>query len=353
MSFNAEQRRHLTNLLQFYETWKETSRSLAKLPGGTYWRVINSKEYLYKYVTKSGIKQSTSIGPKTPETEAIAEDFQQAKKDLRDRLGAIEGRINTLAPIMRVLNLPAIDETAGKILRALDQVGYLGQNILVIGTYAMTAYEMTAETRFAEGFDATEDLDFTIVVDPANPSDSDLPRRLLLTLKEVDKSFLVSHSSSKTVVNKEGYRVDLLISKDLAPAMQRAMPWKPEALEGQEWLALGTPVQQLLIDFKGWPVPVTAPDPRYFALHKLWLSKRPKRIREGRAPKDAAQGETLLKAAQEFMPHYAVDDEFIQSLPNALRQIWDAFQGDAAKDAEQRKGTEQKTGRKTSRGPTR
>ena len=320
MPFNTEQRRQLQNLLQFYETWKEVSRNLAQLPGGMYWRVINSKEYLYKYVTSSGIKQSTSIGPKTPETEAIAEDFQQAKKDLQERLDAIEERINTLAPVMRILNLPAIDETAGKILRALDQVDYLGKNILVIGTYAMTAYEMTAETRFAEGFDATEDLDFTIVIDPANPSDSDFPRRLLLTLKEVDKSFLVSRSPA-TVVNKRGYRVDLLISNDLAPAMQGAMPWKPEALEGQEWLALGTPVRQVVIDFNGWPVFLASPDPRYFALHKLWLSKRPKRIREGKAPKDAAQGEMLLRAIREFMPHYAIDDEFIQSLPTALREL--------------------------------
>ena len=324
MTFSTEQRRQLQNLLQFYETWKEVSRSLAQLPGGMYWRVINSKEYLYKYVTNSGIKQSTSIGPKTAQTEAIAEEFQHAKKDLQERLEAIEGRIKTLAPIMRMLNLPAIDETAGKILRALDQIDYLGKNILVIGTYAMTAYEMTAETRFAEGFDATEDLDFTIIVDPANPSDSDFPRRLLLALKEVDKSFLVSRSSSKTVVNKGGYRVDLLVSNDLAPAMQRAMPWKPEALEGQEWLALGTPVQQVLVDFSGWPVLFTAPDPRYFALHKLWLSKRPMRLREGKAPKDAAQGKTLLKAIQESMPHYAIDDGFIQSLPKPLRQILDA-----------------------------
>ena len=87
---------------------------------------------------------------------------------------------------------------------------------------------------------------------------------------------------------------------------------------------MGTPVQQLLVDFSGWPVLVTAPDPRYFALHKLWLSKLPKRIRQGKAPKDAAQGKILLNATREFMPHYPIDGEFIQSLPNALRQILDA-----------------------------
>lgn len=325
MAFHTEQRRQLQNLLQFYETWKEVSQQLSRLPGGMYWRVVNSKEYLYKFLTNSGIKRSTSIGPRTPQTEALADEFQQAKKDLQARLDAIEGRIRTLAPIVRVLNLPAIDETAGSILRALDQVNDLGKHVLVVGTYAMSAYEMTAETRFADGFDATEDLDFTIVVDPANCDGADLPRRLLLTLKEVDKTFVVSHSSSKTVVNKAGYRVDLLISTDLAPVMQRAMPWKPEALEGQEWLALGTPLRQILVDFSGWPVLVTAPDPRYFALHKLWLSKRSKRIRERKAPKDAAQGKMLLSALSAHMPHYPMDDDFVRSLPEPLCKILDDF----------------------------
>lgn len=130
-----------------------------------------------------------------------------------------------------------------------------------------------------KGFDATEDLDFTTVVDPANPSDSDLPRRLLLRAS-----------------------------------------WS----EGQEWFALGTPVRQLLVNFDGWPAPVAAPDPRYFALHKLWLSQRPSRIRQGRAPKDAAQGKMLLKAIQEHMRHYPIDGEFVRSLPDALRRIWEA-----------------------------
>jgi hypothetical protein len=263
------------------------------------------------------------LGAKSPQTEAVAEDFLQAKRDLEDRLAGIEERIKVLAPVMRNLNLPAIDDTAGKILRALDQADYLGRDVLVIGTYAVTAYEMTAEERFAQGFDATEDLDFTMVVDASNPIASDVPRQLLLTLKELDKSFMVNHSSSKTVVNRAGYRVDLLISDTASPAMQKALPWKPEALEGQEWLSLGTPVHQMLIDYTGWPVSMAAPDPRYFALHKLWLSARSKRIRDGKAPKDSAQGKTLLRAVQDFMPHYPMDEAFVASLPQALRKVWD------------------------------
>ena len=102
------------------------------------------------------------------------------------------------------------------------------------------------------------------------------------------------------------------------------MPWKPEALEGQEWLALGTPVQQVLIDFNGM-AGASDGTTSLLRLHKLWLSKRPKRIREGKAPKDAAQGKMLFKAIQEFMPHYAIDDEFVQLLLDALRYVFGRF----------------------------
>jgi hypothetical protein len=37
----------------------------------------------------------------------------------------------------------------------------------------------------------------------------------------------------------------------------------------------------------------------------------------------------LLTAIQEFMPHYPIDAEFVQSLPDPLRQIWEALQADA------------------------
>ena len=317
MDLDDEQRRQLINARQFYETWREISAALSQMPGGMYWRVIHSKEYLYRYVTTAGIKRATSLGPKTPEAEAKYQQFTETKDELEDRLEAIEERLNRLAPVLRALNLPAIDSTAGKILRALDQVNFLGTKVLVVGTYAMSAYEIVAQNRFATGMDTTEDLDFTLTAEPAS-ADPDLPRQLLLALKQVDSSFLVSRTSPKTIVNKAGYRVDLLMSDEAAAAMRSAKPWKPEALPGQEWLRLGPPARALLIDYTGWPVPITAPDPRYFALHKLWLSGRADRDRD-KSIKDRKQGEVLLGAVKQYMPHYSIDEQFIAGLPPPLK----------------------------------
>lgn len=317
MKLSDEQLRGLVNAGQLYDAWKDVMVELSQMPGGMYWRVINSREYLYQYATTAGKQQTKYVGPKTHGIEEKYRDFQQAKKDLEERCQGIEKRIKELAPAWRALRLPAIDGTGGKILRAFDLDSSVRQSMLVIGTYALRAYEVEAASVFAAGMDATEDLDFTLVFNQSNV-DPDLPRRLLLILKEVDSSFIVAPSSPKTVVNKNGYKVDLLIDTASAQQMASARPWKPEALDGQEWLARGNPVKVVLIDFQGWPVAISAPDPRYFALHKLWLSERRGRP-AAKATKDKNQGEALLKVVRGHMPHYPMDDSFLAGLPDPLR----------------------------------
>jgi hypothetical protein len=283
-----------------------------------YWRVINSKEYLYKYATDPvGLQQTKSLGPRTSETEDSYREFQEAKKALEERRAGVEARIKELAPAWRALRLPAIDRSAGRILRTLDQANLVGTGVLIIGTYALKAYEVESASNFSAGMDATEDLDFTLCMNDGNV-DPDVPRRLLLTLKQVDPTFIVSTGSAKTLVNKDGYKIDLLTNNAAALQYSTARPWKPEALEGQEWLLLGKPVNAVLIDFEGWPVHIAAPDPRYFALHKLWLSKRKGRPAAKRV-KDERQGKAVLDAINQYMDHYALDGEFIASLPAALR----------------------------------
>lgn len=328
MKLSDEQLRGLVNAGQLYDAWKEVMVTLSRMPGGMYWRVINSKEYLYQYVTTAGKQQTKYVSPKTRDAEETYRDFKHTKKELEERRQGIEKRIEELAPTWRALRLPAIDTTAGNILRAFDQANFVGKSILVIGTYALKAYEVESATSFSVGMDATEDLDFTLFFDETN-ADPDLPRRLLLTLKQVDSSFIVATSSPKTVVNKNGYRVDLLTNTAAAQVMASARPWKPEALEGQEWLLLGNPVKTVLIDFQGWPVAVSAPDPRYFALHKLWLSKRRGRPR-ARATKDKNQGEALLKTIKDHMPHYPINESFVGGLPDPLRTQFVGFKTETA-----------------------
>lgn len=317
MPLSDEQSRALINAAQLYEAWKQAAVELSKLPGGMYWRVINSKEYLYQYAkSPAGMQLTKSLGPRTPEAEQTFRDFKAARETLEERKSAIEDRFKELGKSWLALRLPAIDRTAGRVLRAFDVMGFLGSRLLVIGTYALKAYEVEAANSFAVGMDATEDLDFTLLVD--NNFTEDIPRQCLLTLRQIDSTFIVAPGTPHAAVNKHGYRVDLIAGESGEDTARRSRPWKPEVLEGQDWLMLGKPVSAVVIDFEGWPVQISAPDPRYFALHKLWLASRRGRPALKR-PKDERQGRAALQAIKDHLPHYALDNEFVAGLPAPLQ----------------------------------
>ncbi len=101
------------------------------------------------------------------------------------------------------------------------------------------------------------------------------------------------------------------------PAAARSLP-------EQEWLLLGRQVDHVVIARDNAPARIVAPDPPYFALHKLWMAEK-----EGRNPlkrsKDEKQGLLLLDAVAEAMPHYRLDDDFVAGLPDALRPHFDRW----------------------------
>lgn len=69
---------------------------------------------------------------------------------------------------------------------------------------------------------------------------------------------------------------------------------------------------------------IVAPDPRWFALHKLWLGVQAKRDPLKRR-KDSVQGAALLDAISEAMPHYPLGTEFVDGLPSNLLPYWDEW----------------------------
>ena len=74
----------------------------------------------------------------------------------------------------------------------------------------------------------------------------------------------------------------------------------------------------------GSPARIVAPDPRGFALQKLWLAAQAKRNPLKRA-KDAKQGKALLDAVATAMPQYPLDESFQRQLPPELAPIFRAW----------------------------
>lgn len=93
---------------------------------------------------------------------------------------------------------------------------------------------------------------------------------------------------------------------------------RPLSLPEQDWLLQGRRIRHVVFDRSGDPVRLVVPDPRWMALHKLWLSDKPER-NVNKVKKDRQQGELLAHAVAAYMQRsFPVDDVFREGVPEAL-----------------------------------
>jgi hypothetical protein len=70
---------------------------------------------------------------------------------------------------------------------------------------------------------------------------------------------------------------------------------------------------------------IVVPDPRWFALQKLWIAEKPGRDPQKKG-KDRKQGSALLDAVWLTMRHYPLDTAFYDQLPAALKPYFESWE---------------------------
>ena len=324
---NADQRREAVNTQQRYAAYREALARVAGFRGSMVWSATNGHEYLVRsHYDASGVRRQTSLGPRSPQTEAIKHDYDHGRAEAQDRVTNLKAVLDRQAAINRAVGLGRVPLIGARIIRALDQVGLLGSVIRVLGTNAIYAYEAAAGIRIDPGLTSTEDIDllfdaraaltFAASEEVSHPS-------LLRLLQKVDHSFRRSNQSFRAV-NNEGYLVDLI--KPL-----RNPPWQDERqragedaddllaveIEGLVWHENAPAFEAVAIDDKGAPCRIVATDPRVWTAHKLWLSKRADREPIKRR-RDEAQAHAVGHLVAQYLPHLPYASEPLQMLPKAI-----------------------------------
>ena len=139
--------------------------------------------------------------------------------------------------------------------------------------------------------------------------------------KHVKITFTINTEREFQARNAKAYEVELLVAPSRVSTLAGKDRPRPVPLPEQEWLLPGRWIDQVLPCRDGTPARVIVPDPRWFALHKLWLGSQAKRNPLKRR-KDILQGTALLEAVAEAMPHYPMDEEFLSELPSELTPYW-------------------------------
>lgn len=309
--FTDEQARCIANLAQQYDAWIEVERKLAGLPYNLVRKDIKGRSYLYELVDREG--NGRSLGPFDDEAALKLADYSRHKTEYKERRQGILQTLDATTRMYRALRLPLIDSSAGHILRELDSRLFLGRLVMVVGTNAIPGYFLEANAFMVDMPDQTADFDIAWAPGEA-PDEDDL---LFPILKEVDATYTINTERPFQARNAKAYEVELLVAPSQIVFLNRKEQLRPVALPEQEWLLNGRPVEHVVVTRDLKPARIVAPDPRWFALHKLWMSEKPARNRQ-KKPKDRKQGELLLAAIANAMPHYPLDDDFASKLPPEL-----------------------------------
>jgi hypothetical protein len=325
-ALSGEQRRQLIDTQQAYDAWRAANADgNHRFAGSMRWAERNGKEYLLRKIGKT----ETSLGSRSNETETAYEAFLRGRTENSERLKGLSERLDKLAPVNVAMGLGRMPSIAARILRACDERGLLGGQLTVVGTNAMFAYEVQAGVQIESGLIATGDID--LLYDARRHISLAVTgiaaEGLIGLLKKVDQSFAPVRRRGFRAVNRDGYLVDLIrpeakdVFRDHLPAALSDLPedLQGAAIFGLAWLINSPRLETVALDEKGYPVRIVAIDPRAFALHKAWLSRR-----EDREPVKAVRDLAQAKAAANIATRYLkkpFDSPDLSALPNALREL--------------------------------
>lgn len=319
--------RQLIDVRQAFQSARDVEQRWEhSFTGGMRWLTRNGVDYLHR---KKGIVEK-SLGARSPETERQYEAFVTGRDALEETRKQLKSRLAQMRRVNRALGLGRVPTLAARILRRLDDERLLGEHVLLVGTNALFAYEAAAGVRFDNELLATGDADLlwdarkqvTLVLPSARK------KGVLGVLKSVDSSFQQRAQDDFRAFNKEGYLVDLIRPEDKAdytPRRRKQLGDNNDDLQdspilGLTWLISSPKFEAIAIGEDGEPVRIVSPDPRAFALHKLWISSAPNRDPLKRS-RDRKQAFAVAELAESYL-NLSFDPETLRALP---KDLYEAF----------------------------
>ena len=326
LNFTDKELRDIANFEAIYERYIDNERTLFNLPYCMYEKSIKNKSYLY--FQKDSLSSATSLGPLNEDNLLKLNNYKEKKEYLNNTGDSLSESVMEAVKYFRLSKANRVDSKVAKILRELDKHEALGRDLLVVGTNAFVAYEIHAQTLMFPENMATDDFDLTWYRETFASINKDYekkPIKLIKILQSIDKSYILNYKKPYQAINSSGYEVELLAAPSVINKNNNLGGFKPIPLMEQEWLLQGNPIRHILLSNDLKPAPIVAPDPRWMALHKIWLSQKPERNKL-KVTKDFKQGDRLLNLVMEKMQYeYPIDTQFVSLLPNELKSILDKY----------------------------
>jgi len=325
------QRQTYRTAVEIYQSYLEARSQSRAFKGGMHWKKIRGRQYLYRYRDRLG--HGESLGPRGEETAQLFIRFTRDRREATARLRRERLRLQEQARFCRAALINRVPRATARILRHLEEHP-AGGNLLVIGTAALYAYTGGAGV-VLEPPDLLAAAHRSLALAGAGEMSWE---ELLRLLRRADRSFAPLPGGECRAANRDGFLVTLLKLGVRRPGIQKTITVPgareplPPAAGDLHFLTAAPKFPQVVIGKDGGPATMVVPDPRAFALNRLWWSRQ-----EGWEGTRRARGRSQALAVAALVLRYLPQYDFFST-------ELDMFPQDLAPDAAQWAAGEDLTG---------
>lgn len=302
--------RQYIDAVAVFDALDEATAEAAQVRGGMYWHAGPAASPESRYLVRTTpAGAETSLGPRTPETQAIYDKFTQRKRESAERMAGLRAALDQQQRLNRALRVGRVDPLVVALLNRLASTR-LSAHFRVVGTHALYAYEAAAGVRLDADALATRDIDLLWDTRKRIVFSTQLARvdsSMLGVLKKVDASFRMRQSQKYTAVNKDGFEVDIIRREQ---SEDDPHPIKLSDADEDFWVVQARRAS-VLLDSPGFAAVIVATNgtmarmhtvhPSTFVAFKRWLALQPDRDALKRR-RDRLQADAAQEMLEKYLP---------------------------------------------------
>ena len=302
--------RQYIDAVAVFDALADATFEAAQVRGGMYWHAGPASSPDSKYLVRTTpAGAETSLGARTPETQAIYDKFTQRKLASTERLAGLKTALNQQQRMNRALRVGRVEPLVVALLNRLAST-QLSQHFRVVGTHALYAYEAAAGVRLDAEAMATRDIDLLWDTRKRIIFSTQLARvdsSMLGVLKKVDATFRMRQSQKYTAVNKDGFEVDIIRREQTGGDPH---PIKLSDEDEDFWVSQARRAN-VLLDSPGFSAVIVATNgtmarmntvhPATFVVFKRWLAQQADRDPLKRR-RDVLQADAVQVLVDQYFP---------------------------------------------------
>lgn len=302
--------RQYIDAVAIFEALEEAQEEATHVRGGMYWHAGPPSSPESKYLVRTTpAGAETSLGARTPETEAIFDRFTQRKRESTERVSGLKAALEQHQRLNRALRVGRVDPLVVALLGRLAST-QLSSHFRVVGTHALYAYEAAAGVRLDSDTWATRDIDLLWDTRKRILFSTQLAKvdsSMLGVLKKVDSSFRIRQSQKYTAVNKDGFEVDIIRRERTGDGPH---PIKLSDEDDDFWVVQARRAN-VLLDSPGFSAVIVATNgsmarmntvhPATFVAFKRWLANQTGREALKRR-RDVLQADAVQTLLDKYLP---------------------------------------------------